>query len=98
MKAELMPLKGKHYGTTIEITDGEINTTITVWCTADYVPSDRELDAWGATRDGWNNNVEVDDGWGGTTPIRESDIVCDGHFESKWQHELCLKIVAALNT
>lgn len=98
MEAKLMPLSGKHYGSEIEITDGEISTTVKIWCNADYVPSDRELRECGATREDWDNNTEVDDGWGGKTPIRSSDIVCDGHFESKWQHELCLKIVAALNT
>ena len=98
MKATIRPLKGKHYGTEIEVVDGSISTVINVWCNADYVPSDRELEKLDATRQDWDNNVEIDDGWGGKIHIRSSDIACGGHFESKWQHELCKKIVAAINT
>ena len=97
MKATIQPLKGKHYGTDIEVVDGDISTIISVWCNADYVPSDRELEERGYTREQWDKNDIVADGWGGEIEIQSSGIICDGHFESQWQYALCQKIVKALN-
>lgn len=93
MKAELMPLEGKHYGSIIKITDGKFRTEIKVWHNADYTPSDRELADYGATREDWDNNRKVD----GCVPICD-DLIADCHFESQWQYELCLLIVDAINS
>lgn len=83
MKAELMPLNGKYYGTRIKLTfDCGHEETIELWDSGSLVPSDRELAEWGYTRKQWDSNEEVDDGWGGVMPIRSADITCDGHFES----------------
>lgn len=84
MKAELMPLDGKYYGTEIKLTfDDGHEETIKLWDSGSFVPSDRELNEWGYTREQWDNNEEVNDGWGGTMRIRSADITCDGHFESR---------------
>lgn len=97
MKAELLPLEGKHYGSTIRVTDGRFTTEITVWENADFVPSERELEALGYTMEDWINDIPVDYGFGGKVPIRQADITSDGHFESQWQYKLCRKIVDAIN-
>ena len=96
MKAKLLPLNGKHYGSVIEVTDGDIKTSITVWCNANFIPSDRELADLGLTRKDWDTNAEIDDGWGGKIRVQDMDICSDGHFESQWQHELCKRIVKSL--
>lgn len=41
MKAKIEPLKGKYYGTTISLENGE---GITVWVMGDYKPSIRQLE------------------------------------------------------
>ena len=97
MKAELLPLDGKHYGSIIRITDGSFTTEITVWHNADFTPSVRELESWGYTEDDWEKNRNVDDGFGGKSPVRSLDITSDGHFESAWQYNLCRRIIDAIN-
>lgn len=96
MKARLLPLHGKYYGSIIEVTDGDTKTTIKAWANADYTPSERELASHGVSQDDWDSDALVDDGWGGKIRIRSSDICSDGHFESKWTYELCTRIVNAL--
>lgn len=97
MKATIKPLKGKHYGTEIEIEDGDIKTSIKVWCNADCEPSQRELDSWEITREQWDKNEVINncDSYG---EFRAHEMVCDGHFESQWQYDLCKKIAEAINS
>lgn len=97
MKAKLLPLEGKHYGSKIEITDGEISTIVTVWERGDGTPSERELALHGITKDQWDRNDMVDNGWGGTERVRELDMICSSHFESEWQYQLCKKIISAFD-
>tara|TARA_Y100000310_G_scaffold43459_1_gene40540 strand:+ start:2348 stop:2647 length:300 start_codon:yes stop_codon:yes gene_type:complete len=97
MKAELEELNGKYYGTIVNISDGEVETSITIWDSGTFIPSDRELESHGFTRDEWENDVETDDGWGGKTTVRKLDIVCDSHFESRWTHEFAQKLVDSIN-
>ena len=42
MKARLMPLEGKYYGSELQVTHKGITGTIELWCSADYVVSERE--------------------------------------------------------
>lgn len=99
MKAELKPLKGKYYGTKIKVIDDNgTEADIEIWDSGDYTPSKRELEANGYTEEQWQENALVGSGWDDTKiPIREMDIVCDNHFESKQSYELALKIVEKLN-
>ena len=89
MKAKLLPLKGKYYGTLIEIDFDDNNKTteeIKLWCDGDYTPSERHLNKFGYTKQQWDNNEHVTEcGWDSNThltPIRQLDLVCDSHFES----------------
>lgn len=101
MKAGIAPLIGKHYGTSIYIEDpknGVESARITVWETADFVPSDREVkNSLGITKQEWLDNVLVDGSIGG--PERAKDLLpMDDHFESQWQYDLCQTIVDAINS
>lgn len=97
MKAELKPLKGKYYGTKIKVTDDNgTEATIEIWDSGDFTPSKRELESYGYTEQQWEENALVDSGWDTEIPIRETDIVCDSHFESKQSYELALKIIEKL--
>ena len=93
MKAALLPLGGKYYGTRIDITDGAAKIgSIDLWF-SDYTPSDRELEVYE-----WDNNsVEVDDGWGGKCKIRDADLFPDSHHETVKTLEVARIIVDAIN-
>ena len=84
MKAKIKPLAGKYYGSQIAITlDDGSESEIEVWIhDKSYTPSKRELE-----RGGYKTVEEARaDGW-----------TCDSHFESDVCHEICVKIVNALN-
>lgn len=85
MKAELKPLLGKYYGSQIAITlDDGSKSEIEVWIhDKSYTPSKRELEGGG------HKTVEE---------ARADDYFCDQHFESDVCHEICVRIVNALNT
>src|SRR5690606_30597007 len=99
MKAILKPLTGKYYGTEIQIDfqDGGNTETIKLWDTGDFTPSVRELELWGYTEQQWENNELVDNGWGGKTPIKQMDLTCDSHFESKLTYQRALKLLNLIN-
>lgn len=84
MKAELLPLKGKYYGTIVEITDEETGyqEEVRVWYMGNYKPSHRELDDWAKS-------------WSG----RDGDPweACDSHFESEQGLEIAERLVKAIN-
>lgn len=99
MKAKLIPLNGKYYGTKIEIDfddKGQIETLL-VWETSNYNPSIRQLYKMGYTKKQWDNNEFVKDGYGGLIPIRELGIINDNHFENELSYERSLKIVNLIN-
>jgi hypothetical protein len=87
MKAEILPLKGKYYGTKIEIEDGGISTEIKIWCSGNYTPSDRELDEADMSRAEYNENKNDE---------QSSIDTSGGHFESQWTYKLAEKICERL--
>jgi len=96
--AKLLPLDGKYYGTKIEINfaNGD-KTEFDIWYSGSYIPSERYLEKYGYTKQQYENNELVDNGWGNKSPIREMDLVCDSHFESEETYLLAKFIVDAIN-
>jgi hypothetical protein len=99
MKAILKPLEGKYYGTEIEIDfgDGREKETLKLWNDGDYEPSIRELERYGYTQEQWDKNEKVDNGFGGKTEIRNIDLFCDSHFESRLTYERASKLINVIN-
>lgn len=103
MKAKLLPITDKYYGTIIELDfeDGTGKETMVLWCTNDennykIVPSIRELEIHSFDEKQWIDNELVE--WDGEMiPIRATDIVVDCHFEDKVTYEKALKIIDLLN-
>ena len=97
MSIELEPLEGKYYETRISGTIGGKRFWLSV-SSEDREPSDRELAECGVSRENWNNNVEVDDGWGGRCPVRSAELMdSGGHYERQLTLEIAQKIVEALS-
>ena len=85
MNVYLEPLEGKYYGTTIRFGDNSVS----LWIFDDtWEPSDRELERWRVTREQWDSNEPVDNGWGGMSPVKSMDYTCDSHFESQYCYEI----------
>lgn len=103
MKAKILPLDGKYYGTKIEVTDGKHNHHFKLWNNASFEPSDRELDGE-CTIEQWRSNEKItnedcDDSWyPDGIPLQEMFDVGDGHFESRETYATAVKIVAAINS
>lgn len=99
MQARLLPLRGKYYGTEIEIQfDNGITEVVKMWNNGSYTPSDRELVDCGITRYQYNNNLIVDhDDFYGDVPAREACEICDSHFESQETYENALRLVELIN-
>lgn len=97
--AEVYQSVGKHYGTNVNIafSTGQLHHayTINVWIPFGR-PSDSELADWGIDAAGWDNNVKVDDGWGGTEPI-QSMFPSDGHYQSQIELVIANRIAEVLN-
>jgi hypothetical protein len=96
MHARLNPLKGKYYGTIIEIVDGPLEgNIIEVWLKSDdwdydgNEPSDRELAHWNITREEHNQLYRNDPD---TTPVD----ISGGHYESIDTLRVATIIVEAL--
>ena len=90
MKATLLPLLGKYYGTEIEV-DFEDNPNsnkeiITLWDSTGFVPSIRYLEYYDYTQEDWDKNKVCE------------DFICDSHFESKLTYERALKLVNLINS
>lgn len=98
MKAELMPLEGKYYGTIVKVTldDGE-TTEIKIWHSGDYTPSERECQCAGISREQWLKNEMIDEGSDGLVEAREILEICDSHFESQVSYWLAERIVKGIN-
>lgn len=99
MKAILKPLIGKYYGTEIEIhfEDGQEKEVFKLWNSGDFEPSVRELERHGYTQEQWDKNETVidEDGW--KDKIRNMDLVCDSHFESKLTYVRALELIHKIN-
>lgn len=99
MKAELLPLDGKYYGTVIRITgDDGYTHIIKLWQCGSWVPSDRECAAAGITIDQWQANANVTLDNGETWPAKELLEICDSHFESRETHAMAEQIVRCLTS
>lgn len=113
MKAEIRPLKGKYYGTQVEILDGSYKGhVVTIWISVGekgIEPSVRELRAHGVTQEQWDKNEQVGN-WPLDTPdycdgepgaaimARDSLGIHDSHFEGRVAYELALGIVTVLKS
>ena len=96
MRAHIEPLVGKYYGTSVVIDEpGFGGGHINLWF-ATGIPSDRELQGAGLTREQWDSNAVVDDGWGGQCGCRDADFFCDSHYECQKTFEVAKAILAAL--
>ena len=100
MKAELLPLKGKYYGTKVKVTnDNGSEYFLTFWSGECREPSDRELKGQ-CTIEQWRDNEElpIEDGWGNPT-TRACDLVaCDScHFESRETYATAKELVDLVN-
>jgi hypothetical protein len=100
MKATLLPLKGKYYGTEIQVKfqDAGEAQEIRLWDSTGFEPSTRQLEKHGYTQVQWDNNEEVNDGHGGLINIKLLDIVTDSHFESKITYQRALELVEKINS
>lgn len=97
MKAKLLPLDVKYYGTRIVVGDGVIE----IWgCGKDSTPSVREL-AGICTPQEYRDNVwlpDKTDGWSDKKGVHVKTYmdICDSHYETQGDYEIALAIVAAL--
>lgn len=98
MMAELLPLDGKYYGTEICIwyaNNPTSNTVINIWI-PEGEPSERACANWDVTQEQWRENIMVDNGWGGDSPIKTL-FPNDNHYESELSYQVALKIVGGIN-
>ena len=92
MKATIRPLRGKYYGTIVDLPD--VAGSIKLWF-ASGTPSRRELEQLGYTQEQWDRNEPVNDGWDSPTPIRQI-VMCDSHYECNKTLKIAEAIVKAL--
>lgn len=99
MKARLLDLKGKYYGTKIELYDevtDETIDTICLWISSSYEngsdPSDRELVEYSITRQQFDDNVLYDG-----SPVQGELFCCDQHYETQGTYTTALNIIKAIN-
>ena len=102
VKARLLPLNDKYYGTEIVIVDDYgFEYYVSLCNPGNWEPSDRELDGI-CTIEQWRNNdwlPNITDGWTGKKGIyaKEAVDLCDDHFESRNTYELARKLVELIN-
>lgn len=99
MKARLLNLKGKYYGTKIELYDevtDETIDTICLWISSSYSdggpPSDRELAEYDITRPQFDDNF-----WYDGSPVQEELFCWDQHYETQGTYTTALNIIKAIN-
>jgi len=98
MEAELLPLESKYYGSKIRVRKNSFEEVIKIWNNfGDFTPSERELKKHGYSLEDWNNNIEIDNGWGVLEPIQSVELVDTSHFESQSQYLFCKEIIEKLN-
>lgn len=106
MKAKLLPLDGKYYGTEIKVSDGVHTRILNVWIDPTVSePSDRELEGI-CTIEQWRANEMLDtsetviwraEEWPDGIPAKEACEICDQHYESREGLAFAQKIVDAIN-
>ena len=96
MKAEILPLSGKYYGTEIKVSDGQHEHHFKLWSNASFEPSDRELGDI-CTIEQWRRDEEIDNG-GEVWTAKDFIDVGDGHFESRETYKLAQIITEAINS
>jgi len=101
MKAKILPLDDKYYGTEIEIVDDNgFEYLIKLWNSGNLEPSDRELGSE-CTIEQWRNNelLPFNDHGTGENGIRAKEYIeiCDNHFESRTTYQFALKLVELIN-
>lgn len=100
MIAEILPLEGKYYGTYIRLQlDDGTETIFSIWSEGGGDPSQRELSDAGYTKKNWDDNILIDDGWGGKEPIQSAEVIDTpgGHYETQKDYDVCRFIVDAIN-
>ena len=98
LAAEILPLDGKYYSTLVRVwygDDSTLNTTIEI-CVPEGMPSERACEHWDITQEEWCNNIDVDNGWGGMSPIK-SLFPSDNHYESEISYQIATAIVNSIN-
>ncbi len=109
MKAKLLDLKGKYYGTIIEIVDDNNNKyEINLWNNSEAKPSVRELKKaeLDCTPEQWAANEIVDykdyEGSGQFTLVKmrakEALEINDGHYESQATYVAAQQIIYRINS
>jgi hypothetical protein len=95
VRAKVLPIKGKHYATKVEVTHpyGDVFTISVAMGIGD--PSDNELLDMGVDRSGWEANVEVSDVWGGMVPVQS--LFCYDHYQSSFELSVAEKIASVLD-
>lgn len=93
MTATLPPLKGKYYGTEVEVETPEGSTQFSIWLSGGE-PSDRQLSEWGFSREVWDTGNL---GRQGSYEVTRHDYVCDGHWESEIAYQMAKRIADKLN-
>lgn len=97
MKATLQDLRGKYYGTIVEIEFDGYKTEVKLWDSGDFTPSERYLNEFGFTREQWDKNEVIDSEWG-SEPIRSLDLVVDSHFESDITYKRAIALINKINS
>jgi len=96
MKAELVELEGKYYGTEVVIMDDDPNFQngmIQIWVMGNWKASSRELES---LRDNITDELErepTDKEW----EDEQADYFCDSHYETETSLEIATKLVEAIN-
>lgn len=99
MKAKLLPLEGKYYGTKVEIDfeDEGDKEVLTLWDTTGFELSIREIEKTGYSIEEYNNNPVIEHEWFGKSRLQDLLAPSDSHFESKLTYERALAIIEKLN-
>lgn len=100
MRATILPLKGKYYGSEMSIEYKGHEYYIQVWERTTFVPSKRELDNYCLTEKQWVDNEQVPVASLGkvwTEAAREILDTSDGHYEDKGTYEFLVALEEKLN-
>lgn len=101
LKAVVMPLDGKYYGTRVAVSRGEERLyVLTLWNSSSGEPSERELEGV-CTIQQWRDNTRISAlDWNGNdamVPVRELYELDDSHYEDRATYQDALDIVERIN-
>jgi hypothetical protein len=93
VKAKLLDLEGKYYGTRVEVFDktGDSAGWVVIWLNptdeSEYAPSRREIEQY------------MGDEWGHPTfeEAKAEYEICDSHYETQLAYDVATKLVEAIN-